>query len=85
MGYYRAMFIKFIGLTSTKPDRRIPVYFEYEYGIDFISEKEFLEKEGYIKDFQATQKGSNILKKYQKIIDEKNNQNMRPKLDLKKN
>lgn len=71
-------------INKYKPDRRIPVYFEYEYGIDFISEKEFLEKEGYIKDFQATQKGSNILKKYQKIIDEKNNQNIRPKLDLKK-
>lgn len=67
-----------------KPERRIPVYFEYEYGIDFKTEQKFLEKEGYIKDFQATQKGNDILKKYQKIIDEKNNQNKRPKLDLKK-
>lgn len=66
------------------PERRIPVYFEYEYGIDFNTEKAFLERKGYIKDFQATQKGKDILKKYKKIIDEKNNQNKRPKLNLKK-
>lgn len=67
-----------------KPTRPIPVYFEYEFGIDFQKEKIFLEEQGYIKNFSATESGKEIMTKYSDIINEKNNQNKLPRLDLQK-
>lgn len=71
-------------LDKYKSDRRIPVYFEYEYGIDFEKEKSYLEANGYIKDYSATDKGKYILDKYSDVITEKNSQNSPQKMELKK-
>lgn len=66
-------------------NRRVPEYFEYEYGIDFYAELEFLEKEGYISNFSATNKGNLIIDKYSQIINEKLNKNRGiVKIDRKK-
>lgn len=65
-------------------NKRVPVYFEYEFGINFEEEKVFLEKNGFIVNDKATAKGKTILAKYRSIIDTKNNQNKPPKLNMKK-
>lgn len=67
-----------------KPNRRIPVYFEYEFGIDFKKEKKFLEDNGYIKDFSATEKGREIIESYHYIITKKAKQNIPERMDLNK-
>ncbi|HEM4334877.1 TPA: hypothetical protein U1Y26_001552 [Streptococcus suis] len=67
-----------------KPNKQIPVYFEYEFGIDFEAEKKFLEQSGYIFSDNATDKGKYVLEKYHDIIERKNNQNKLPKLNLQK-
>lgn len=65
-------------------DKKVPAYFEYEFGIDFEKEKMFLEQKGLLLNHKVTEKGKDILQKYRSIVDDKNNQNKLSKLNLKK-
>ena len=49
--------------------KRIPVYFEYKYGIEFNTEKEFLEHNGYLSENKLTEKGLLALEKHHIVID----------------
>ena len=51
--------------------RRIPVYFEYKYGVDFIKEKAFLFENGYINEQdKPTEKGENAIKIHADVIEQ---------------
>lgn len=67
-----------------KPNRKVPVYFEYEFGIDFVKEKAFLEEIGLLKNHTLTDSGKAMLEKYHHVVEDKNNQSKLPKLNLKK-
>ena len=54
---------------ETSKRKRIPSYFEYKYGIDFIREKDFLVSKGYVFDDKPTEKGLEAIKKHQQVID----------------
>ncbi|HEM3710640.1 TPA: hypothetical protein U1D09_000797 [Streptococcus suis] len=71
-------------IDKCKPNKQFPVYFEYEFGIDFETEKRFLEQNGYIFGDNATDKGNYVLEKYHDVIESKNDQNKLSKLDLQK-
>lgn len=54
-----------------KKKGRIPTYFEYKYGIDFIKEKAFLHAQEYIDDNnELTEKGIESLVRHYSVIDE---------------
>jgi SPP1 gp7 family putative phage head morphogenesis protein len=57
-------------------NKRVPVYFEYKYGLDFEKEVHFLQSKGFLNvTKKPTEKGFEIIKKYQSIIDKHNEQN----------
>lgn len=49
--------------------KKIPVYFEYKYGIDFCKEKTFLEENGYLYNGKPTEKGDLAISKHHDIIE----------------
>ena len=50
--------------------KRIPVYFEYKYGIDAKKEMFFLKENGYLDDNnQLTDKGESALQKHKDVIE----------------
>ena len=52
--------------------KRIPSYFEYEYGIQFDREKQFLIENGYLdQEGKVTTKGEKAMTKHKKVIEEK--------------
>lgn len=52
--------------------KRIPVYFEYEFGIDFEKEKVFLQENGYLdNENQLTEKGKQVLSAHYEVIENK--------------
>lgn len=52
--------------------RKIPVYFEYAYGIEFVKEREFLLKEGYLEDENhLSEKGRNAIERHKDVINER--------------
>lgn len=52
--------------------KRIPVYFEYEFGVDFEKERRFLQKEGYLDDnSRLTEKGRQAMINHYDIIENK--------------
>lgn len=53
-------------------NRRIPAYFEYDYGIHFVAEKEFLKKRGYLNDIdKPTELGEQAIRAHYNIIEER--------------
>ncbi len=61
-----------------KSGRRIPEYFEYEFGIDFNKEKDLLTLNNYIEDNTVTKKGTDILEKYRKDSKKQLEQGIKP-------
>lgn len=56
-------------------NRRIPAYFEYDYGIHFIAEKTFLKEHGYLNDYdKPTELGKQAMKVHHEIIDKRHPQ-----------
>ena len=52
-------------------DKTVPVYFEYKYGIEFHTERNFLVTHGYLNpDYSLTSSGIDVVDKYQSIIEE---------------
>lgn len=52
--------------------KRIPVYFEYEFGIDFEKEKLFLQKNGYLDSGnRLTEKGRQAISSHYDVIENK--------------
>ena len=49
-------------------NKRIPVYFEYKYGICFEKEVEFLTNQGYLENRKPTEKGYEAMQMYNSII-----------------
>lgn len=50
-------------------NKRVPVYFEYKYGVDFTKEREFLKDNGFIDDAgKPTPKGEKAIKDHAKVI-----------------
>ena len=59
-------------LNKYSPKRRIPSYFEYEYGIDFIKELDFLRARGYLNaENKPTQVGLKVMRIHYAVIDER--------------
>ena len=57
---------------SRNKRKRIPAYFEYDYGICFISEKAYLLENGYINNEDIlTIKGLNAITEHNEVIDER--------------
>ena len=55
--------------------KRIPVYFEYQYGINFTDEQDFLYKQGYLtSEMQLTSKGENAILSHYDVIEKHSNQ-----------
>lgn len=53
-------------------NRRIPAYFEYDYGIHFVAEKEFLKKHGYLNAAdKPTELGKQAIKTHYDIIEDR--------------
>lgn len=50
-------------------NRRIPAYFEYKYGIEFVKEKQFLIEHNYLENDKPTEKGKKAISKHKEIID----------------
>ena len=54
-------------------DKRVPVYFEYKYGVDFEKERLFLIEKGYLNtDYKPTEKGEKAIEEHHKVIVEHN-------------
>lgn len=51
---------------------RIPDYFEYEYGIDFETEKHFLNQSGYLSNNSITEKGQQAIQLHYEVILKRN-------------
>lgn len=51
-----------------KLKRRIPAYFEYKYGIEFMKEKRILEANGFIENDVLTKKGNSAIKRHMSVI-----------------
>lgn len=49
-------------------DKKIPAYFEYDYGIDFEKEKRFLALRGYLSCDKPTTKGMEAIKNHYEVI-----------------
>lgn len=71
-------------LQKYKAGRRIPEYFEYEFGIDFNKEKEFLTLNNYIEDNTVTKNGAIIIEKYNNVITEKTEKSKAPRFHITK-
>ena len=56
-----------------KLKRRIPAYFEYKYGIEFLKEKDFLEANGFIENNILTKKGKTAIQKHISVINNHKN------------
>ena len=56
-----------------KLKRRIPAYFEYKYGIEFLKEKDFLEANGFIENNILTKKGKTAIQKHISAINNHKN------------
>lgn len=67
-----------------KSGRRIPEYFEYEFGIDFNKEKDLLTLNNYIEDNTVTKKGTDIIEKYNYVITEKTEKSKAPRFNITK-
>lgn len=52
-------------------DRKIPEYFEFEYGIDFDKEKDFLSDNGYWSSDGLTEKGASVINEHHEVIDKR--------------
>lgn len=50
-------------------NKRVPVYFEYKYGIEFEKEKQFLINNGYLTDNKPTLKGAEAIVAHFDVID----------------
>lgn len=53
-----------------KKKGRIPSYFEYKYGIDFVKEKQFLQEKNYLNGDELTEKGVEALALHFSVVDE---------------
>ena len=53
-----------------KKKGRIPSYFEYKYGIDFVKEKQYLQEKNYINGDELTEKGVEALALHFSVVDE---------------
>lgn len=53
--------------------RRIPAYFEYKYGVEFLKEKDFLEANGFIENNILTKKGKTAIQKHISVINNHKN------------
>lgn len=55
--------------------KRIPVYFEYQYGINFTDEQDFLYKQGYLtSEMKLTSKGESAILSHYDIVENHSNQ-----------
>lgn len=55
--------------------KRIPVYFEYQYGINFTDEQDFLYKQGYLtSEMKLTSKGENAILSHYDVIEKHSKQ-----------
>ena len=51
--------------------KRIPVYFEYQYGINFTDEQDFLCKQGYLtSEMKVTKKGESAIDLHYSVIED---------------
>lgn len=51
-------------------NKRVPVYFEYKYGIDFEKEKMFLKNNGFLNDLdKPTEKGEKAISDYYIVVE----------------
>lgn len=51
--------------------KRIPVYFEYQYGINFTDEQDFLYKQGYLtSEMKVTKKGESAIDLHYSVIED---------------
>lgn len=63
--------------------KRIPAYFEYKYGIDFVKEKYFLFENGLIdENDKLTTDGLDAIERHKKVIDEHAGPKRKPKSEL---
>ncbi len=59
-------------LSKYNLNRRIPAYFEYEYGIEFMTELQWLKAEGFIDKFnKPTQRGKQSIQEHLDVIEKK--------------
>lgn len=60
--------------------RRIPSYFEYKYGIDFVKETEFLISQGYLDaNNKLTDKGNATIQAHSEVVEEHQAKNAKSK------
>lgn len=60
-------------INKSKSHRRIPVYFEYEYGIEFVRERKFLKDTGFlVDDWTLSEKGLDAIELHSEVITERN-------------
>ena len=51
-------------------NKKVPAYFEYKYGIDFVKEKAFLSKNGFLTDtYKPTDKGEEAIRVHYDVIE----------------
>lgn len=50
--------------------KRIPSYFEYKYGLDFVKEQQFLIDRGYLADSKPTARGADAIVAHFSVIEE---------------
>lgn len=63
--------------------KRIPAYFEYKYGIDFVKEKYFLFENGLIdENDKLTPVGLDAIERHKEVIDEHAGPKRKPKSEL---
>ena len=63
--------------------KRIPAYFEYKYGIDFVKEKHFLFENGFIdENDKLTPEGLDAIERHKEVIEEHAGPRRRPKSEL---
>lgn len=56
-------------IQSSNKKRRIPSYFEYKYGIEFVQEREFLKERGYLSDdYTITDLGLKAIEKHGEVV-----------------
>ncbi|MDY3037708.1 MAG: hypothetical protein SOR41_05190 [Eubacteriales bacterium] len=55
-----------------KSGRRIPAYFEYDYGIEFMKEREFLKEHKYLdEDYKVTALGKDAMQQHFDVIEKR--------------
>lgn len=55
-----------------KSGRRIPAYFEYDYGIEFMKEREFLKEHKYLDgDYKVTALGKDAMQQHFDVIEKR--------------